>query len=206
MNCVIRIKSLLSVAAVASTLLAATPLVSAMEVSGVKLDDTAQVANQELKLNGAGVRYKVVFKVYVGGLYLAEKKATTAEVLASPGPKRITLVAMREINSDDLGRSFVEGLNKNSDRAEKTKIINQMQHLGEGFAMTPLLKKGDLVTIDWLPGSGTLIQVNGKKVTEVLPDVVFFNALLKIWIGDKPADGQLKHAMLGEKPEDFKRQ
>ncbi|MFC6521990.1 chalcone isomerase family protein [Undibacterium arcticum] len=170
------------------------------------MEETARVANQELKLNGAGMRYKAIFKVYVGGLYLTERKTSAADALAAPGPKRITLVTMREISSDDLGRSFMEGLNKNSDRTEKTKIISQMQRLGEVFGSTPELKKGDVVTIDWLPGTGTLIAVNGKKITDAFPDLVFYNALLKIWLGDKPADGQLKRAMLGEKPEDFKRQ
>jgi len=206
MNSAIRIKSLLTVAAVASTLLLSTPLVSAAEISGIKIEETAHVANQELKLNGAGIRYKAIFKVYVGGLYLAEKKTTTADVLATPGPKRLTLVTLREISSDDLGRAFMDGLNKNSDRSEKTKIITQMQHLGEMFASIPELKKGEVVTIDWVPGSGTLVAVNGKKIAEVFPDVVFYNALLKIWLGDKPADSQLKRVMLGEKPEDFKRQ
>lgn len=206
MNGVTRIKSLLTLAAVASALLVATPLVSALEVSGIKMDDTARVADQELKLNGAGIRYKAIFKVYVAGLYLTDKKASTADAMAAPGPKRITLATLREISSDDFGRAFIDGLNKNSDRAEKTRIISQMQRLGEAFGSTAELKKGDVVTIDWLPGTGTLIAINGKKLTDVFPDVVFYNALLKIWIGEKPADGQLKRVLLGEKAEDFKRQ
>ncbi|MFD2273587.1 chalcone isomerase family protein [Undibacterium arcticum] len=54
-----------------------------------------------------------------------------------------------------------------------------MQRLGEVFGSTPELKKGDVVTIDWLPGTGTLIAVNGKKITDAFPDLVFYNALLK---------------------------
>ena len=57
----------------------------AVDVGGVKLDDTVQLANQALKLNGAGVRYKLIFKVYTIALYLPEKKTQLTDILALPG-------------------------------------------------------------------------------------------------------------------------
>lgn len=170
---------------------------SAIEIAGVKLDETARVANQELKLNGAGIRVKAIFKVYVAGLYLQTKKTTVPEILDLAGPRRLTLVMLREISSEDFGQSFMTGLNANSDKAEKSKIINQTVKMGEIFASIPSLKKGDTITSDWVPGSGMLIQVNGKPVGEVLPGIDFYNAYLKIWLGDKPADSTLKQSMLG---------
>lgn len=174
----------------------------AVEVAGVKLDDSARVANQELKLNGAGIRYKAIFKVYVAGLYLPEKKSTVAEVLASPGARRVTIVMLRDISNEELGRGFMSGIQQNSDRNEKVKLIMQLQKFGEIFASIPELKKGDVLTTDWIPGSGTVIHVNGKKVSDVLPDIGFYNAILRIWLGEKPVDARLKPAMLGEKPEE----
>ena len=99
---------------------------SAVELAGVKLDETAAVANQELKLNGAGIRYKFIIKVYVAGLYLAEKKNTLAEILPLPGAKRVTMVLLRDIESDSLGQAFMDGIRKNSDVTERSKIVNQM--------------------------------------------------------------------------------
>ena len=174
---------------------------SAAEVGGIKLDDTVRLANQELKLNGAGIRYKAIFKVYVAGLYLPEKKSAVQDVLAAPGPKRVTIVMLRDVSNEELGRGFMSGIQQNSDRNEKAKLIMQLQKFGEIFASIPELKKGDVLTTDWIPGSGTVVHVNGKKVSDVLPDVAFYNALLKIWLGDKPVDPQLKPVMLGEKPE-----
>lgn len=173
--------------------------VLAMDVSGVKMDDSAVVAGTDLKLNGAGVRYKAIFKVYAAGIYLAEKKATAHDLLAAVGPKRITFVMMREVSSEQFGQNFMEGMNHNSTKPEKSKIVNQMMKFGEMFASIPELKKGDMVTIDWIPGTGTLVQLNGKKIVEILPDIAFYNALLRIWLGDKPADTQLKQRLLGEK-------
>ena len=192
------LKHALAAALGALSLALATPA-TAVEVSGVKLDDSAKVAGKELKLNGAGVRVRAVFKVYAMALYLADKKKTTADVLAADGPRRVTLVMLRDVSGDDFGQAFMTGLNANSDKAEKSKLIGQMTALGEIFANTPGgLKKGDVVTMDWVPGSGMLIEHNRKAVGEPMKEQAFYNALLKIWLGDKPADSSLKPALLGE--------
>lgn len=170
---------------------------SAVEVAGVKMDDTVRVANQELKLNGVGVRTRAVFKVYVGGLYLPEKKKTVQDILASNGARRVRLVMLREVSSEDFGQAFMDGLNANSDKAEKAKFVNQTVKMGEIFASIPSLKPGDTVTNDWIPGSGMHILVNDKRVGDVLPDLAFYNAFLRIWLGEKPADSSLKQAWLG---------
>ncbi|MGH8808066.1 MAG: chalcone isomerase family protein [Noviherbaspirillum sp.] len=169
----------------------------AAEVAGVKLDDTVRVANQELKLNGAGVRTKAIFKVYVAGLYLTEKKKSVAEILALNGARRVRMVLLREVNSEDLGQAFMDGLNANSDKTEKAKFVNQTVKMGEIFASIPALNKGDTITCDWVPGSGMHVLVNDKRVGEILPDIAFYNAFLKIWLGDHPADSALKPNLLG---------
>lgn len=197
-------RSALGLAGIAAAMVFAATA-GAAEVAGVKLDDVTRVGNQELKLNGAGVRYKAIFKVYVAGLYLPEKKSNVQDVLAIQGAKRVTLVMLRDISNEDLGRAFLSGIQQNSDRNEKAKIVMQLQKFGELFASIPELKKGDLLTTDWIPGVGTVVHVNGKKVSESLPDIAFYNAILKIWLGDKPADAQLKPLMLGERPDDGQR-
>lgn len=172
---------------------------NALQIADVNLDDSARVANQQLKLNGAGIRYKVIFKVYTAGLYLPEKKTTVSDVLAAPGAKRLTLVMMRDLTNEELGQSFLAGMKKNSTLAERTKIVSQMLQFGELFATIPVIKKGDVLNTDWIPGTGTLCYLNGKKISEPIADVAFYNALLKIWLGENPADAQLKQNLLGDK-------
>lgn len=171
----------------------------AAEVAGVKMEDSFKVANVDLKLNGAGVRTRAIFKVYVAGLYLPEKKTTVAEILALPGPRRMKLVMMREVSGDDFGASFMTGLNNNADSAEKKKLVNQIQQFGEIFNLLPSLKKDDVLYLDWIPGpkGGTQSSLNGKPLGELIPDQLFYNAVLKIWLGDKPADSSLKPQLLG---------
>jgi hypothetical protein len=168
-------------------------------LAGVKLDDTAQVGNQTLKLNGAGIRYKVIFKVYVAAMYLPEVKSTTAEVLALPGAKRLSLVILRDLSSDDLGNRFMDGLKKNLEYAERAKLVNSMVIFGQMFALIPGMKKGDVLNLDLVPGVGVVSQMNGKQLGETITDQSFYNAVLKIWLGNHPVDEELKRKMLNDK-------
>lgn len=177
--------------------LALPAYLQAAEVAGVKLDDKTQVAGKELTLNGAGVRTRAIFKVYVMGLYLGTKAGSADAVLASTGPRRITLVMLRDVSGDDLGQAFITGINNNSDKNEKGKVTAQLTKLGEVFINTGELKKGDILQIDWVPDKGTAITLNGKSISDPLPDLAFYNAMLRIWLGDKPADASLKTGLLG---------
>ncbi|MBC3870701.1 chalcone isomerase family protein [Undibacterium oligocarboniphilum] len=168
------------------------------DVAGVKFEESVQVANTDLHLNGAGIRYKAIFKVYAAGLYLKEKKTTVPDVLASAGPRRVTLVMLRDLSNEDFGRGFMQGIQQNTDKAEKAKLTSQFLRFGELFASVPELKKGDVMTNDWIPGVGTIVSLNGKKMGEPYPDIAFYNALLRIWLGENPVDRGLKKAMLAE--------
>lgn len=172
---------------------------AAVDVAGVKFDDAVTVGGQQLKLNGAGLRTKVIFKVYAAGLYLTDKKSTVPDVLAVPGPRRVAITMLREVSSEEFGKAFTDGLNANTGKDERNKILPQIMKFGEVFAQTPVLKKGDQLSLDWTPNEGTQCYLNGKKIGELMPDLAFYNAVLRIWLGDKPVDSSLKPALLGEK-------
>ncbi|KQV60955.1 lipoprotein transmembrane [Pelomonas sp. Root1217] len=170
----------------------------AIEVGGLKFDDTVKVAGKDLKVNGAGVRVRIVVKVYALVLYLPEKKDTTAGVLDTQGPRRFSLGLLREVTGDDLGQAFMAGITANTDKAERSKFVNQLAQFGEAFVNIPQGKKGDVITVDWIPDTGTVMALNGKPIGEPMKDVNFYNAILKIWLGDKPVDSSLKPALLGK--------
>jgi hypothetical protein len=115
MNHFSRIKSGLALACLVA---AFSQAAVAAEVGGIKFEESARVANKDLKLNGAGLRVKLAFlNLYAAGLYLPEKKTVPADILALAGPKRIMIVMKREIDSDTFGDAFLKGLNDNSDKA-----------------------------------------------------------------------------------------
>jgi hypothetical protein len=171
----------------------------AADVSGVKVDDKARVAagGPELVLNGAGVRTRLMFDVYAAGLYLAEKKSTAADALALAGPKRVSMTMMRDVGADQLADSLNEGIRLNSSAADLEKMKPQIAELLAAMNSVGTAKKGDVVTLDFVPDVGTRIGVNGKEVGKPIAGADFYRALLKIWLGDKPVQDNLKKALLG---------
>ena len=167
------------------------------DVAGVDFDNKLSLGGAPLLLNGAGVRYKFVVKVYAAGLYLAARAATPEAVLAAAGPKRLHIVMLRDIDATELGKLFTKGVEQNASREEFIKAIPGTIRMGELFAEKKQLKAGESFAIDWMPGKGTAILVNGKASGEAIREPEFFASLMKIWLGKSPADRLLKDALLG---------
>ena len=184
----------LTTLALASLAASAAPV----EVAGIKLDDALDLKGSKLQLNGAGVRYKAVFKVYTAGLYLGKKASTTEEVLAVPGAKRMAITMLRDIDANELGKLFTRGVEDNSPKSEMLQLIPGLVRMGQMFADQKQLKAGDVFTVDWVPGTGTVISVKGVAQGEPIKEQAFFNALMRIWLGPNPADWKLKDALLGK--------
>jgi long-chain acyl-CoA synthetase len=168
----------------------------AAEVEGVRIDDKVQVGATELALNGAGVRTRVFFKVYVGALYLPKKAGTTDGVLAEAGAKRIAMHMLRDLEAEQLVSAFNDGLKKNHAPAELAKLEPQVKQFDSIFAAVKAVRKGDVVLLDYLPGAGTRVTVRGEDKGTIAGEA-FNRALLRIWLGESPADASLKKAMLG---------
>ncbi|MDP2024319.1 MAG: chalcone isomerase family protein [Hydrogenophaga sp.] len=170
-----------------------------VDVAGVQLEDRITVNGSPLQLNGAGVRYKAVFKVYTAGLYLGQKATTTEQVLAAPGPRRMTITMLRDIDSAELGKLFSRGMEDNMERSAFSKLIPGVIRMSQVFTDHKKLLAGETFVLDWVPGTGTVLTVKGKVEGEPFKEPEFFNALMRIWLGPKPADWQLKDALLGKK-------
>jgi hypothetical protein len=171
-----------------------------LELAGVRYPGTVRVANQTLRLNGAGIRYRFVVKVYTAGLYLAAPATTPEAVLAAPGPKRLHVVMLRDIDANELGRLFTRGMQDNSPRDEFSKSIPGTLRMADIFSAKKRLKEGENFSVDWTPGEGTQVLVNGRPQGEPIKEPEFFTALMRIWLGQNPADGALKDQLLGAPP------
>ena len=197
------IRRLLILAAAAASLTlplgaAAQTAASTIEVGGVKFDHSVQVGNAKLQLNGAGVRYKAIFKVYAAGLYLSSKAVTPEAVLAAPGPRLMKIVMLREIDANELGKLFTKGMEENAPREEFSKSIVGIMQMSDIFSSRKNLKAGDWFAVEWIPGTGTVILVNGVPTGNPIKEPEFYSALMKIWLGKAPADAGLKDALLGK--------
>lgn len=184
--------------ALGATVLAGSALAQSTTLAGVTYNSALELQGRSLLLNGAGIRYKAVFQVYTAGLYLEKNVQTTTAIAALQGPKRLSLTMLREVKSGELGRLFMRGMEENIDKASFSKLLHSVARMSQIFSDYKNLQPGDQITMDWIPGTGTVITVKGKVQGEPFEDPVFFQALTGIWLGEQPADWKLKEALLGK--------
>ena len=167
---------------------------AAAEVGGVKLDERASVAGQDLVLNGAGVRTRAIFKVYVGSLYLPARVTSTSAALAGV-PRRVQLNLLRTLTADQLVDALVDGLKDNNPASELDAVrpqVDELVRIMKGFGE---VREGSVVTLDFADNATRIAQDGVTKGS--VPGEAFNRALMRIWLGDKPVQGDLKKAMLG---------
>ena len=170
----------------------------AVEIEGVQVSETKTTgAGDALVLNGAGVRKKLMFKLYVGALYLSEKGSDASAILAAKAPMMIDLhIISSKINSDNMTKATMEGF-ENSTGGKIEGIQAEIDQFLKAFSAP--IEKGDSFTICYKPGMGVNIAKNGQKVDSIADAPGFKEALFGIWLSDKPAQESLKSAMLGIK-------
>jgi len=190
-------RSVVFTASLALALLFCIPLAQAVEIEGVKVAERVRLGDsgQELVLNGAGVRTRLFFRVYVGALYLQKKTAGAQAVLVDKGPKRVALHMLRELSAEQLFSAMSDGLKSNHSPAELAGFDAQVKALEKIFNAVKVARVGDVILLD-LAAAGTSVVVNGDAKGSI-PGAEFARALLTIWLGEQPADADLKRAMLG---------
>ena len=166
---------------------------SAAELAGVRIDDKARVGNAELSLTGAGLRRRAFFQVYAIGLYVQDRKA---DPIAQPGPKRVQIHMLRDVGADAFTEALAEGVKANHSEAEAKALEPRVKELAGTIAEIKEAKKGMTIALDWT-GAATQVVVDGKPVGKPIEGDDFYRALLRIWLGEKPVQEDLKKALLG---------
>lgn len=167
----------------------------AAEVSGVKLEDRATVAGTPLVLNGAGLRTKLMLKIYVVGLYLPAKTSSADAVIGSKQPRLARLVMKRDLGAGTVWDAFDEGIEANSSPAELAAIQSELVQIEKLFNDLGQVKEGDVIDIEFLPDGGTAVKYQGQS-KGTIARAELQRALLKIWLGQNPVQSDLKAALL----------
>jgi hypothetical protein len=166
---------------------------SAKDVAGVSVPDTTTVAGTTLKLNGAGLRTKVVFKVYVGALYLAAPSKDGNAILASDTPRQFVQVFLRDIDKAKIDETWREGFEQRGGM----KVPAVKERLEKLLAVTTAVKEKDKAVFTYVPGKGVTVNMNGEdKLT--LDGKEFADMMFSGWVGDQPVDKDLREALLGK--------
>ena len=160
---------------------------------GVTLPTTVTAEGHGLVLNGLGLRKKVVFKVYVAGLYLPERSSDAEAILTADQPRRIVLQFLRGVSEDQMCDAMYDGLERNTpDHTPELKT-----KFDEFCAMMEPIEKGEQFVFTYLPGTGTIIEAKGTR-KGVIEGKEFADALFASWLGPDPGPGDgTKKDLLG---------
>ena len=167
---------------------------SAREISGVEVPETLSIDSQQLQLNGAGVRSKFFMDLYVGGLYLPEKATTTTTVLSENSAVVSLKILSGLITSEKMRNAIEEGFD-DATEGKTQPIAEEIKHFTALFEDE--IKVGDEFLLVTNKQHGVTAYKNGVA-KDTIAGEDFREALLKIWLGDDPAQKSLKKEMLGQ--------
>jgi long-chain acyl-CoA synthetase len=167
----------------------------AAEVAGVKVEEKTVLQGKELVLNGAGLRTKVFFKVYVAALYLPQKTGNAATVLDGNEPVRMNLRLMRDLDADTLYGALNDGLQPNLQAGELATLQPFLDQLSVLMKKLVSIRSGDTVTLDFT-AEGLVVSLNGEFRGTVSGSRQA-RRLLSIWLGSRPVEESLKKSLLG---------
>ncbi len=168
----------------------------AIEIADIEIAPQVSIAglDKPLLLNGAGIRYKFFFKVYIGALYLAQKQNSPKAILESDGPNRVLMhFIYDEVSQEKLTDAWLEGFENNTEKAQMEALKDRLAKFNRLFTT---VHAGDVVLLDYVPGKGTTVNVKGVE-KGVIKGADFNRALLAVWLGEEPVTEDLKEAMLG---------
>lgn len=167
----------------------------ALEVAGVKFDDKVDVAGVPLVLNGAGLRTKVMLKIYVVGLYVPARTTSADAVINSSQPRRVRLVLKRSLGAGTIWDAFDEGIQANSSPAELAALKPKLDQIEKQFQEIGDVAEGDAIDIHFTADGATIVHYKGQPKGSI-PGTDLQRALLKIWLGAKPVQEDVKEALL----------
>lgn len=180
------------IAALLAVLLVTAPA-AAREVAGLTVPDRLTLDGAPpLVLNGAGVRKKLFVEVYVGALYLAQPDHDAQRIIDAGGPRAMRLAFLREVDAGRLAGAWSEGVAANHGEAERRALDERLARFN---AMMRDVRRGDVLRIDLVAGGQTRVLFNDQPRGSI-DGADFQRALLRVWLGERPADAGLKRALL----------
>ena len=178
------------------TVMMAVPTQAQMNINGVSLPATIKAGETACALNGGGIRKKLFFKLYVGGLYLAEKSSDANAIINADKAMAVKLeITSGMISSENMSEAINEGFEA-STGGNVAPMKSQIEEFVSTFKKSEIIE-GNVFDIIYVPGKGVESYKNGT-LQGTIEGMDFKKALFGIWLGSKPADDGLKAAMLGK--------
>jgi hypothetical protein len=108
---------------------------------------------------------------------------------------------LRDVSAEEFGRAMADSVAERSSASSFLPPADDLRRVGTSIAAQARgLRKGDRLTMDWVPGVGAVIELNKKPLLAPIADRSFYSALLGVWLGARPTDPALKGKLLGRAP------
>ena len=163
---------------------------------GVHYQPSLKVEGVPLTLNGTGVSYRAVAKLYTVGLYVPQKSNKAEVIFSKNCSKEMRFVMVQGLRVDEIGKVITRGIEANSPRQEFFSLIPAIRAMGEQFSRIRRLSPNDTLSVEYVPKRGTMFYVNGQPAGKPIADANFFPAILRVWLGTHPTTQDLKDALL----------
>ncbi|MFP4477665.1 MAG: chalcone isomerase family protein [Desulfatibacillaceae bacterium] len=167
----------------------------AEKIAGVEIPEKMELCNQNLVLNGAGIRKKLWVKVYIGALYVENKSSSDTALLNADESMAIRMhFVYDKVGADDmvdswsgsLGETSKDYMTQGQDRVEKFKALFNRD-----------IVENDKYDMVYAPDKGTTVFFNDRELGSI-EGLDFKKALFAVWLGDDPPNDALKEGMLGK--------
>lgn len=170
----------------------------ARRYEGQEFDETIELGGARLQLNGVGMRAVAILKGYLAALYLSRPAATPEAVYATPGPKRIQLRMLLEVSTEEFVKAVNKGVARNCSEAEQAALADQLPPFIAQMRAVGKVRQRDRINMDFVPGQGTSLLINGKPAGPAVGGAELYLGLLKVFLGQRPTDKRLKAGLLGQ--------
>jgi len=165
----------------------------AKKLAAIEVAEQISLYGQQLKLNGAGIRTKFIFDIYVAAFYTSGSVKNVAD-LDMQKPMRMAMhFVYDEVSKEKLVDAWNDGFEDNLNSAQFSELKAKITKFN---ALFETARAGDVINLDFSPLSGTTIYIN-KKNKGTIEGAEFYRALLLIWLGEDPVGDDLKDALLG---------
>ncbi|MFT3856527.1 MAG: chalcone isomerase family protein [Aquabacterium sp.] len=165
-------------------------------LEGQRFEETTDLSDRTLRLNGLGLRGVAWVKAFVAGLYLSAPTRDAGQAIAMQGPKRLRLKIMLAAPSSELTKSLIRRIDRHEPESVRAKLGDRLPQLAAMIDNLGELQPGDALDLDYVPDRGVSLRFNDKPVGTTVPGEDLYRAVLKIFVGEQPVDPRMKEGLL----------
>ncbi len=168
-----------------------TSIAWGLKIGGKVLPDNMKAGDNELTINGAGLRKKLIIKVYAGALYLMAKGTDANTIIEADEPMA---VKMHFIYKAVAPKKLIKAWNTGFGKSDISNLQEEIKTFNSYFTNDAV--KNDVYDIIYVPEVGTSVYMN-NQLKGTIPGLEFKKAVFSIWLGEQTELPKLKKAMLG---------